>query len=132
MTGPFTAVFAQGDGKIIASIEELPATYAEGATIEDARAALIVELVRTLATNRHETHRCFAGSRVAHREVLTVRAARDGCLLRQPPELHVCMRLQEEPALEHRDAAARAVPRLRLPRVHSGTDVRLRPREESA
>ena len=31
MTGPFTAAFAQGDGKIIAYIEELPATHAEGA-----------------------------------------------------------------------------------------------------
>jgi hypothetical protein len=72
MTGPFTAVFAQGDGKIIASIEELPATYAEGATIEDARAALIVELARTLAANRHETHQDFAGARVVHREVLIV------------------------------------------------------------
>ena len=92
MTGPFTAVFAQADGKIIASIEELPATYAEGATIEDARAALIVELARTLAANRNETHRCFVGSRVAHRECSPCGAARDGCLLRQPPELHVRMR----------------------------------------
>jgi hypothetical protein len=73
MTGPFTAVFAQGDGKIITYVEELPATYAEGATIEDARAALIVELVLTLAANRHETQECFAGARVVHREVLTVR-----------------------------------------------------------
>ena len=73
MTGPFTAVFAQGDRKIIAYLEELPATYAEGATIEDARAALIVELALTLAANRHETHRRFAGARVVHREVLTVR-----------------------------------------------------------
>jgi len=73
MTGPFSAVFAQGDGKIIASIEELPTTYAEGATIEDARAALIVELALTLAANRHETHQRFAGARVVHREVLTVR-----------------------------------------------------------
>ena len=73
MTGPFTAVFAQGDGKIIAYIEELPATYAEGATFEDARAALIVELALTLAANRRETHRCFAGARVVHRELLAVR-----------------------------------------------------------
>jgi predicted RNase H-like HicB family nuclease len=73
MTGPFTAVFAQGDGKIIAYIEELPATYAEGATIEDARVALIVELALTLAANRRETHQDFAGARVVHREVLTVR-----------------------------------------------------------
>ena len=73
MTGPFTAVFAQGDGKIIAYIEELPATYAEGATIEDARAALVVELALTLAANRRETHRCFARARVIHRERLTVR-----------------------------------------------------------
>ena len=73
MTGPFTAVFAQGDGKIIAYIEELPATYAEGATIEDARAALIVELALTLAANRRETHLCFADARVVHRELLTVR-----------------------------------------------------------
>jgi predicted RNase H-like HicB family nuclease len=72
MTGPFTNVFAQGDGKIIAYIEELPATYAEGATIEDARAALI-ELARTLAANRHETHQNYAGARVVHRELLTVR-----------------------------------------------------------
>jgi hypothetical protein len=73
MTGPFTAVFAQGDGKIIAYIEELPATYAEAATIEDARAALIVELALTLSANRRETHRGFAGARVVHRELLTVR-----------------------------------------------------------
>jgi predicted RNase H-like HicB family nuclease len=73
MTGPFTAVFAEGDGKIIAYIEELPATYAEGATIEDARAALIVELALTLAANRHETHQDFAGARVVRRELLTVR-----------------------------------------------------------
>jgi hypothetical protein len=33
MTGPFTAVFAEGDGKIIAYIEELPETYAEGAAV---------------------------------------------------------------------------------------------------
>lgn len=72
MTGPFTAVFAQGDGKIIAYIEELPATYAEGATIEDARAALIAELALTLAANRHETHQDFAGARVVRRELLTV------------------------------------------------------------
>lgn len=73
MTGPFTAVFAQGDGKIIAYIEELPATYAEGATIEDARAALIAELALTLAAHRHETHQDFAGARVVRRELLTVR-----------------------------------------------------------
>jgi len=73
MTGPFTAVFAEGDGKIIAYIEELPATYAEGATIEDARAALIVELALTLAANRHETHQDFAGAPVVRRELLTVR-----------------------------------------------------------
>ncbi len=73
MTGPFTAVFVQGDGKIIEYIEEMPATYAEGATIEHARAALIVELALTLAANRHETHQSFAGVRVLHREVLTVR-----------------------------------------------------------
>lgn len=72
MTGPFTAVFAQGDGKIIAYIEELPATYAEGATIEDARAALVVELALTLAANRRETHQGFASARVVHRELLTV------------------------------------------------------------
>jgi predicted RNase H-like HicB family nuclease len=72
MTGPFTAVFAQGDGKIIASIEELPATHAEGATIEDARAALIVELALTLAANPHETHLGHAGARVVHRELITV------------------------------------------------------------
>ena len=65
MTGPFTAVFAQGDGKIIAYIEELPATYVEGATIE--------ELALTLAANRRETHQCFADARVVHRELLTVR-----------------------------------------------------------
>lgn len=59
------------DGKIIACLEEMPATYAEGATIEDARAALIVELTRTLAANRYETHQRFA--RVVYREVLTVR-----------------------------------------------------------
>ena len=73
MTGPFTAVFAQGDGKIIAYVEELPETCAEGATIEDARAALTVELALTLAANRRETHQRFAGARVVHREVLTVR-----------------------------------------------------------
>jgi predicted RNase H-like HicB family nuclease len=72
MTGPFTAVFAEADGKIIASIEELPATYAEGATIEDARAALIVELALTLVANRLGTHQDFAGARVVHRELLTV------------------------------------------------------------
>lgn len=72
MTGPFTAVFAEGDGKIIAYIEELPATSAEGATIEGARAALVVELALTLAANRHETHLWFAGARVVHRELLTV------------------------------------------------------------
>jgi hypothetical protein len=75
MTGPFTAVFAQGDGKIIAYPEELPATYAEGATIEVARAALIVELSLTLAANRHETHLCFADDAwVVRRELLTVGA----------------------------------------------------------
>jgi hypothetical protein len=73
MTRPFTAVFAQGDGKIIAYLEELPATYAEGATIEDARAALIVELALTIAANRHETHQRFAGARVVHRVVVIVR-----------------------------------------------------------
>jgi predicted RNase H-like HicB family nuclease len=73
MTSPFTAVFAQGDGKIIGHIEELPATYAEGSTIEDARAALIVELALTLAANRHETHQDFAGARVVRRELLNVR-----------------------------------------------------------
>jgi hypothetical protein len=73
LTGPFTAVFAQGDGKIIAYIEELPATYAEGATIENARAALIVELARTLAANRRETHQDFAGARIVRRELLILR-----------------------------------------------------------
>jgi predicted RNase H-like HicB family nuclease len=73
MTGPFTAVFAQGDGTIIAYLEELPATHAEGATIEDARAALIVELGLTLMANRHETHKDFAGARVVRCELLTVR-----------------------------------------------------------
>ncbi len=73
MTGPIAAVFAQGDGKIIAYIEELPETYAEGATIEDARAALIGELALTLAANRHETRQVFAGARVVRRELLTVR-----------------------------------------------------------
>jgi predicted RNase H-like HicB family nuclease len=73
MTGPFTAVFAEGDGKIIAYIEELPATYAEGATIEDARAALIVELALKLVANRRETHQDFAGARVVCRELLIVR-----------------------------------------------------------
>ena len=72
MTGPFTAVFAQGDGKIIAYIEELPETYAEGATIEDARAALTVELALTLAANRHETHQGFAGARVVRRKAVTL------------------------------------------------------------
>jgi predicted RNase H-like HicB family nuclease len=72
MTGPFTAVFAQGDGKIIAYIEELPETYAEGATIADARAALTVELALTLAANRRVTNEGFAGTRVVRREVLTV------------------------------------------------------------
>jgi hypothetical protein len=73
MTGPFTAVFAEGDGKIIAYVEELPATYAEGATIEDTRAGLIVELALTLAANRHETHQGLAGARAVLREPLTVR-----------------------------------------------------------
>jgi hypothetical protein len=73
MTGPFTAVFAETEGKVIAYIEELPATYAEAATIEDGRAALIVELALTLAANRHETHQDFAGARVVRRELLTVR-----------------------------------------------------------
>lgn len=73
MTGPFTAVFTQGEGTIIAYVEELPETYAEGATIEEARAALIVELARTLAANRHEAHQSFGAARVVHREVLTVR-----------------------------------------------------------
>lgn len=70
--GPFTAVFLQGDGKILAYIEELPDTYAEGATLEEAEAALTAELALTLAANRRMTHESFAGARVLKREVLTV------------------------------------------------------------
>ena len=73
MTGPFTAVFIRRNGKIVAYIEELRESYAEGATIEEARAALIVELALTLAANRHEAHQSFANARVLHREVFTIR-----------------------------------------------------------
>ena len=76
MTGPFTAVFLQGEGKILAYIEELRDTYAEGATLEAAEAALTAELALTLAANRRMTHESFAGARVLKREVLTVRRRR--------------------------------------------------------
>jgi predicted RNase H-like HicB family nuclease len=70
--GPFTAVFLQGDGKIVAYIEELPETIAEGATIEEAEASLTVELALTLAANRWMTHESFAGARVIRRAPFTV------------------------------------------------------------
>ena len=70
--GPFTAVFLQGDGKILAYIEELPETVAEGATMEEAEAALIAELALTLAANRWTTHHSYAGARVIRRAPFTV------------------------------------------------------------
>jgi hypothetical protein len=70
--GPFTAVFLQGDGKILAYVEELPDTYAEGPTMEAAEAALTVELALTLAANRWMTHESFAGARVIRRAPFTV------------------------------------------------------------
>ena len=70
--GPFTAVFLQGDGKILAYIEELPETVAEGATMEAAQAALIAALALTLAANQRMTHESFAAARVLRREALTV------------------------------------------------------------
>lgn len=70
--GPFTAVFLQGDGKILAYVEELPDTYAEGPTMEAAEAGLIAEVALTLAANRHMTHESFAGARVLRREALNV------------------------------------------------------------
>lgn len=70
--GPFTAVFLQGDGKILAYVEELPETVAEGATMEEAEAALIAELALTLAANRWTTHHSYASARVIRRAPFTV------------------------------------------------------------
>lgn len=71
--GPFTAVFvALESGRVGAYIEELQETYAEGATMEEAEAALTAELALTLAANRWTTHQNFAGAHVIRREVITI------------------------------------------------------------
>jgi hypothetical protein len=73
MTTIWTAVyFDNGNGAIVACIEELPGTVAIAATIDEARALLAEELRITLEANRWLAWEAFGRARVVCRKELTI------------------------------------------------------------